>query len=119
MVSPISGASSVCSSLQNSGSEEHLQHTLDQRKRKRMLSNQESARRSRMRKQKHLDDLTAQVTQLRAENNHVLTNMNAVTQLYLNIDSENSMIGEGDFLNPWSFKHVNQPIMVSPDVFMY
>ncbi|KAL0290588.1 UNVERIFIED_CONTAM: bZIP transcription factor 44 [Sesamum angustifolium] len=94
MASPTSATSSgsISISLQNSGSEENRQHVTDERKRKRMVSNRESARRSRMRKQKHLDDLNAQVNQLRAENNHTLSNMNLVTQLCLNIESENSVL---------------------------
>uniref|UniRef100_A0A5B6Z909 BZIP domain-containing protein n=1 Tax=Davidia involucrata TaxID=16924 RepID=A0A5B6Z909_DAVIN len=87
-----SGTSSASFLLQNSGSEEDLQQLMDQRKRKRMLSNRESARRSRMRKQKHLDDLMAQLAQLRKENNHIITSMNVTTQQYLNIESENSIL---------------------------
>ncbi|MQM23873.1 hypothetical protein Taro_056944 [Colocasia esculenta] len=87
-----SGASSGSTTqLTNSGSEWNL-HVMDQRKRKRMLSNRESARRSRLRKEKHLDDLTAQVTQLRKENNQVLTSYNLTTQQYLAVESENSVL---------------------------
>ncbi|CAI9754196.1 unnamed protein product [Fraxinus pennsylvanica] len=162
MASP-SGTYSGSSSIHNS-SEDNLQHIMDQRKRKRMISNRESARKSRIRKQKQMDDLLAQLNQLRTENYNLLTNMNVVTQLYLNIEAENSvlraqmgelnhrlqalndiinymnctentvaefdendniyayneqMINEEDFLNPWSLLHVNQPIMASPDIFMY
>lgn len=45
-----------------------------------------------MRKQKLLDDLTAQANHLRAENNHMLSNINVVTHLYLNMESENSIL---------------------------
>lgn len=62
------------------------------RKRKRMLSNRESARRSRQRKQQHLDDLTAQVSQIKSQNGQILASINATTQLYLNVDAENSVL---------------------------
>ncbi|KAL3326327.1 hypothetical protein AABB24_037151 [Solanum stoloniferum] len=78
--------------LLNSGSEEDLQQLMDERKRKRMISNRESARRSRMRKQKHLDDLMSQMSNLMKENNEILTSMSVTTQNYLNIEAENSIL---------------------------
>lgn len=87
-----SGTSSGSSFIQNSGSEEDLLALMDQRKRKRMISNRESARRSRMRKQKHLDELMSQVGQLRKENHQIITSVNITTQHYLNIEAENSIL---------------------------
>ncbi|KAG2298322.1 hypothetical protein Bca4012_009525 [Brassica carinata] len=65
---------------------------VDERKRKRMLSNRESARRSRMRKQKHIDDLTAQINQLSSDNRQILTSLTVTSQLYTKIQAENSIL---------------------------
>jgi chromosome segregation ATPase len=87
-----SGNSSGSTPTQNSGSEEDLQLLMDQRKRKRMQSNRESARRSRMRKQKQLDDLMALVADLRKDKNQIMTSINLTTQHYINVEAENSIL---------------------------
>ncbi|KZV26767.1 Basic leucine-zipper 44 [Dorcoceras hygrometricum] len=92
-MSSSSGTSSSSQQIQNNGSEGgDLLKAIDQRKRKRMESNRESARRSRMRKQKRLDDLTAEIAQLNKENSQILTNISATTQHYVNLESENSIL---------------------------
>ncbi|PIN14040.1 hypothetical protein CDL12_13337 [Handroanthus impetiginosus] len=84
-----SGISSISSGLQNSASEEEL---MDQRKRKRMISNRESARRSRLRKRKQLDDLITQASHLMKENQEILIGFNASTQHCLNVEAENAIL---------------------------
>ncbi|PKA49331.1 Ocs element-binding factor 1 [Apostasia shenzhenica] len=85
-------SSSGSSQILNSGSEGDPQAVMAQRKQKRKLSNRESARRSRMRKQKHLDDLMAQVGHLRKENNQILSDLNITTQRCLGVEAENSVL---------------------------
>ncbi|KDP37461.1 hypothetical protein JCGZ_08302 [Jatropha curcas] len=80
------------SSRRRSSSEEDLWQIMDQRKRKRMQSNRESARRSRMRKRKQLDDLMKQMTQLKMENNEIIISLNSKTQLLFNFEAENSIL---------------------------
>ncbi|KAJ9567470.1 hypothetical protein OSB04_003436 [Centaurea solstitialis] len=77
------------SQIQNSGSEEDL---VDQRKRKRMQSNRESARRSRVRKQKHLNDLTDQINQMKKDNAQISSTISVTTQQFVHVEAENSVI---------------------------
>lgn len=85
----MASSSGNSSRIHNSRSEEDL---TDQRKRKRMQSNRESARRSRMRKQKHLDDLTDQINQIKKDNTQILTTINVTTQQFIQVEAENSVI---------------------------
>ncbi|XP_020588783.1 bZIP transcription factor 11-like [Phalaenopsis equestris] len=63
-----------------------------QRKEKRMLSNRESARRSRMRKQKYLNDLMLQVSCLRQEKDEIFTAINATSQRHIGVEAQNCLL---------------------------
>ncbi|KAI3736960.1 hypothetical protein L2E82_26950 [Cichorium intybus] len=84
-----SGNSSGSTQIHHSGSDDGM---MDQRKRKRMESNRESARRSRMRKQKHIDDLMAQANKLKNDNAQIQTTIDVTTQRYVQIEAENSVL---------------------------
>ncbi|CAL9103039.1 unnamed protein product [Musa acuminata var. zebrina] len=76
-----------------SSSEGDSQPMIDVRKRKRMLSNRESARRSRIKKQQQLDDLINQEAQLKSQNSQIAVQINLVTEQYNKVESENAVLG--------------------------
>ncbi|CAL0308034.1 unnamed protein product [Lupinus luteus] len=69
----------------------------NERKQRRMISNRESARRSRIRKQKHLDELWSQVVRLRTENHNLLDKLNHVFESHDKVLQENTRLKEEAF----------------------
>ncbi|XP_004239003.1 basic leucine zipper 43 [Solanum lycopersicum] len=67
---------------------------IDERKKRRMISNRESARRSRMRKQRQLDELWSQVVRLRTENHNLIDKLNHVSECHDKVLQENAQLKE-------------------------
>ncbi|XP_076892140.1 bZIP transcription factor 44-like [Bidens hawaiensis] len=65
---------------------------IDEKKRKRKESNRESARRSRIRKQKHAADLMAESNKIKSDNDQIRASINVTTQRFVEIEAENSVL---------------------------
>lgn len=93
---------------------------VDEKKARRMLSNRESARRSRQRKQQHLDDLQGQVSQLRNENLGILHRLAMVAQLMENLGQENGRLrGEAQGLSSRLGYSTMPPMHTQPNQMMH
>ncbi|KAJ4833830.1 hypothetical protein Tsubulata_022432 [Turnera subulata] len=65
---------------------------LDEKKRKRMISNRESARRSRMKRQKHMEDLLREKSTLERKIQEDKEKYIAIWQSWFLLDSENKLL---------------------------
>ncbi|KAL8191978.1 hypothetical protein R6Q57_028099 [Mikania cordata] len=65
---------------------------IDERKRKRMISNRESARRSRAKKQQRLDELLCEISRLQNDNNTIMKKIDEATQVFVNSESQNNVL---------------------------
>ncbi|XP_054776126.1 basic leucine zipper 43-like [Prosopis cineraria] len=84
----------VPSSSTSDEAEEKQTSMIDERKQRRMISNRESARRSRMRKQRHIDELWSQVVRLRTENHNLVHRLNHVSESHDRVLQENAKLRE-------------------------
>ncbi|KAE8789086.1 Ocs element-binding factor 1 [Hordeum vulgare] len=66
----------------------------DERKTRRLASNRESARRSRVRKQRRLDELSSRAARLRAENQRLLVELNGVLAEHGRVARESARLRE-------------------------
>ncbi|MBA0565981.1 hypothetical protein Golob_010835 [Gossypium lobatum] len=78
----------------NSGSEGSTRavYSPDERKKRRMKSNRESARRSRWRKRMHLENITDEVNRLSVENQQLKNRLSAVINQYHIVWRENEQL---------------------------
>ncbi|KAF2532980.1 hypothetical protein F2Q70_00032062 [Brassica cretica] len=88
------GLSSNNSTSDEAEEQQTDKNIINERKQRRMISNRESARRSRMRKQRHLDELWSQVMWLRIENHQLLDKLNNLSESHEKVLQENAQLKE-------------------------
>ncbi|CAA7055533.1 unnamed protein product [Microthlaspi erraticum] len=74
--------------------EEYQKDVMNERKQRKKVSNRESARRSRMKKRRQLDELWSQVMWLRNENHQLLQKLNCVLESSEKVTEENAQLKE-------------------------
>ncbi|XP_061344287.1 basic leucine zipper 43-like [Gastrolobium bilobum] len=87
-------SSCISSNSTSDEADEQQQSLINERKHRRMISNRESARRSRMRKQKHLDEMWSQVVWLRNENHQLIDKLNNLSESHDKVLQENVQLRE-------------------------
>lgn len=64
----------------------------DEKRKKRMISNRESARRSRLKKQQQVNDLIAEMSLLQNQNKVITSKINEITNMFVGVTSENNFL---------------------------
>lgn len=83
-----------CNASTSEEAEEQPMKLMDQKKQRRMISNRESARRSRLRKKSQIRELWAQVLWLEKEKHHLLQKLNHVLKSHDQVLQENIQLKE-------------------------
>ncbi|XP_074326523.1 bZIP transcription factor 53-like [Apium graveolens] len=102
----------------------------DEKRKKRMISNRESARRSRMKKENHVRELIAEISRLQNENKAMMSKINEVMDMFVGVTTENnvlraqiseltnklysltsalSLVENEALVEPWQFTYPAQP----------
>lgn len=90
--------------------------TMDDRKRKRMLSNRESARRSRQRKQKQLEDLIGESTTVQSEINQISQSIEVIAQRHSEMEAANDVLRAQKIELSERLRVLNSVLQIAEDV---
>ncbi|GAA0145813.1 hypothetical protein LIER_05914 [Lithospermum erythrorhizon] len=75
-----------------SSQDDHRYAMMDEKKRKRMISNRESARRSRMKREQHIKGLNDQIFYYTNKNREMASKINDVMQRFTPLENENKIM---------------------------